>query len=156
MAKHAGGRPPLYSDEKELELKMDEYFEACKPEYAKDSDGVIITTQKGAIVLNLNAPSLSGLALFLGYESRQSLYDNEKTEKFSYIIKRARTKVEEWVYQHSLDGSIPPAVGIFTLKQFGWTDKQEIDINDVKAPDMSKYTTEELKTLAEINRRHKS
>ena len=156
MAKHAGGRPPLYSDEKELENKIDEYFEACQPEYAKDDEGMIITTSKGAILLNLNAPSLSGLALFLGYADRRSIYDNEQNEKFSHIIKRARTRVEEWVYQHSLDGSVPPAVGIFILKQFGYTDKQEIDLNQTKDPDMSKYSFEDLKTLAEISRKHKS
>jgi transposase len=38
----------------------------------------------------------------------------------------------------------------------GFNEKIDIDLNDVKAPDMSKYTIEELKTLAEINRRHKS
>ncbi len=127
------GHPPIYKDPDELGKKIDEYFDQCEPEYAthKNDEGeIIVFTDKNnrPIIKNLNAPSLSRLALYLGYASRQSIYDNEKNELFSYIIKRARSKVEDWIYQHSLDSSIPPAVGIFILKQFGYTDKQELDI----------------------------
>lgn len=126
------GRPPKYDNPEELAKKIDEYFEQCEPEYAthENNEGqtIVFTDKNGRpIINNLNAPSLSKLALYLGYASRQSIYDNEKKDEFSYIIKRARSKVEDWIYQHSLDGSIPPAVGIFILKQFGYSDKQEIE-----------------------------
>ena len=156
MAKetHAGGRPPKYDTPEEMGKKIDEYFAQCVPEYMRNDDGVIETTVKGKpILININSPSLSGLALYLGYESRQSIYDNENNEKFSYIIKRARTKVEEWVYQHSMSGDISPAVGIFILKQFGYTDTQVIDMTHSDKLDMSKYTPKELKQLAELRRK---
>ncbi len=130
MEKHAGGRPPKYTDPEVLKQKVDEYFDQCIPEYLKDAEGIIKTTDKHQpIVINLNSPSSVGLALYLGYMNRQSLYDNEKNDKFSCIIKEARSKVEQWVYQHTIDGTVPPAVGIFILKQFGYTDRQQIDIN---------------------------
>ena len=121
------GKPRKYKTKEELEAKIDEYFNQCEPEYAKDEECEIIVTKQGPIIKNLNAPSLTGLALYLGYASRQSIYDNENIEEYSYTIKRSKMKVEEWLYQHSVDGTMPPAVGIFLLKNFGWTDKQEIE-----------------------------
>ena len=39
-------------------------------------------------------PTMTGLALFLGFCSRQSMYDYEEKSQFSYTIKRARTFIE--------------------------------------------------------------
>jgi hypothetical protein len=139
--KHPGGRPPIYKTTEELDKKIEEYFKSCETEYAKDEDGTILTTSKGPIILSLNAPSLPGMALFLGYASRQSIYDNEKKVEFSYSIKKARSKVEEWIYQASILGTIHPSVGIFMLKQFGYTDRQQIEYS----VDTSAY--EELQKL---------
>ena len=125
--KNPNGRPPKYSDTQTMENKINEYFDNCKPEYLKDEDGEYVISSKGLTLLNLNSPSLSGLALHLGHASRQSIYDNEDKELFSYILKKARTRVEEWVYQNAMSGSIHAAVGIFILKQFGYTDKQEVE-----------------------------
>lgn len=95
------GRPPEYETPEELEEKIQEYF-----------------------ALNERA-IISGLALFLGFESRQSFYDYEKRPKFSYVIKRARLIIENKVEEMAIDS--PNAVQIFRLKQLGWTDKQEVD-----------------------------
>ena len=69
--------------------------------------------------------TITGLAYHLGFESRQSFYDYEKREAFSYIIKRARLYVES-MYELRLQGDKPTG-SIFALKNMGWTDKQEID-----------------------------
>jgi len=68
---------------------------------------------------------VSGLAYFLGFESRQSLYDYEKRSEFSYIIKRARLRIES-EYEKKLSYKHPVG-SIFALKNMGWADKQEID-----------------------------
>lgn len=96
-----GGRPPLYEDTKSLELKITEYFET----------GEHLT--------------ITGLALFLGFESRQSLYDYAEKKEFSYIIKRAKLVVEN-SYENSLN-STSPTGAIFALKNMGWDDKQQLD-----------------------------
>lgn len=145
--KHPGGRPPKYSNPDIMQKKIDEYFNQCIPIYAKDESGKVLIGQNGKpIIENINAPTVTGLALFLGYADRQSIYDNQKRDGFSCILKKARSKVEEWVLQHTFNGDIPTAVGIFILKQFGYTDKQdlhhsgnmdlEITINHIK-PDES-------------------
>lgn len=70
-------------------------------------------------------PSVTGLALHLGFESRQSVYDYEKrSDGFSYTIKRARLRVEASYEQHLLTKVSTGA--IFALKNFGWSDKSEV------------------------------
>ena len=69
--------------------------------------------------------TLTGLALSLGFESRQSIYDNEKNGEFSYTIKRARLRIEN--SNEKLLYSNATAGAIYALKNFGWTDKQHIE-----------------------------
>ena len=96
------GRPRLYNNAEELQREIDAYFEA-----------------------EVKAPTITGLALWLGFESRQSFYDYEKDGEFSYIIKKSRLRIEEG-YEKRLHGN-SPAGSIFALKNFGWSDRQEID-----------------------------
>lgn len=99
------GRPPKYETPEELEKKIDEYFE------------------------DVTKPTITGLALFLGFESRQSFYDYEKNGNFSYIIKRARLHIES-IYEESLHSQSCTGA-IFALKNFGWKDKQEVEQNGI-------------------------
>lgn len=144
--KNPVGRPHKYSSAEEMQAVIDDFFDnECVTEYHKDSDGKFIYDKYGRpIVKNINAPSVVGLALHLGYADRRSVYDNEDNPQFSHIIKKAKSKVEYWVYQHALDGSIPPAVGIFILKQFGYTDKQDLLV-DMAVSDAENLTDEERK-----------
>ena len=100
------GRPALYTDPEQLEQKINEYF---------------------AMVDENNKPvTITGLCIYLGFESRQSFYDYEKREGFSYIIKRARLLVENH-YEMTAQYAKQPTFHIFALKNMGWSDKQEHD-----------------------------
>jgi hypothetical protein len=132
--KHPGGRPLKYETPEELQIAIEEYF--------------------NQEVIDEKPLTITGLALFLGFESRQSIYDYEKQGKFSYTIKRARLRIEH--YAEMMLFTKAPAGAIFALKNYGWSDRQEIDFNDVKKPDMSRYTKEELKQLAELSRKSRS
>lgn len=115
-----GGRPPFYKTPEELSAKVDEYFEKG-----------IRTVKRKAIFKGLvyeyeiKKATITGLVLYLGYSDRASFYDLEKIPKFTNIIKRARTLIER-EYEEQLD--LNSAGSIFALKNFGWTDRQEIDI----------------------------
>lgn len=112
-------RPADYSTPEELEVKVDEYF-AWGFRMKK------YTTQTG---LEVSVPSLTmtDLAIFLWFESRQSLYDYGIKPEFAYIIKRATLFIER-EYEERLWGQ-SPTWAIFALKNMGWKDKQEIDQN---------------------------
>lgn len=115
-----GGRPALFKTAEELQTKITEYFESCKykviREETEEDPGEV---QQGDIV------TITGIALYLGFESRQSFYDYEKHEEYSYIIKRARLTVE-CEYEKRLQSKTPTG-SIFALKNMGWVDKQELD-----------------------------
>jgi hypothetical protein len=97
------GRPAVYNDPGILQATIEEYF-----------------AQEGK-------KTITGLAYHLGFESRQSFYDYEKHDEFSYIIKRARLKVET-MYEEQLSGTAPTG-SIFALKNMGWKDKTETEIS---------------------------
>lgn len=104
-------RPRIYNDESELDQAIADYFNFC--------------TESEKI------PTMSGLALNLGFASRQSLNDYEKDDRFSYLIKRARLAIENLWEQMLVKQSCTGA--IFWLKNHaGYTDKQEISGNDDK------------------------
>ena len=69
------------------------------------------------------SPTICGIALYLGFASRQSMYDYENKIEFAYVIKRIRLSMEEF-YESNLFRN--PAGSIFALKQHGWSDRQEI------------------------------
>jgi hypothetical protein len=123
--KHAGGRPLKFKSVEELQAKIDEYL-ATTPE---------------------NEITISGLAYFLDCET-ETLRNYEKRDKFFATVKRAKQRVE-WAYEkdlrrHGRSGDI------FALKNFGWTDKTEVD-NTHRFPNAAelalKLKQERAKTL---------
>lgn len=121
------GRPAHFENEAQLGEKISEYFQWLEGEFSDidkyDEESGKTVTERVYTRYPENA-TITGLALFLGFESRQSIYDYEKNGDFSYTIKRARLHVENSYEKNLLSRN---AVGaIFALKNFGWSDKQEI------------------------------
>lgn len=116
-----GGAPPFYDTPEALQLKIDEYFNGGA------NKRTIYTEERG---YQISLYTLAGLAYFLGFESRQSLYDYEKRVEFSYQIKRARLRIE-MNYEENLSDKSPTG-SIFALKNMGWTDRQELTGADGK------------------------
>lgn len=119
------GRPALFTTNKELEIKISEYFELLKGEFHFEADSEDESKDIKVWDKAPEPPSITGMALFLGFESRQSLYDYEKNDVFSYTIKRARLTIEVFYEQNLLGRGVTGA--IFALKNFGWKDRQELD-----------------------------
>lgn len=111
-----GGRPPLFKSQEELQSTINKYFEECP-----DKKTIVV----GESTIDIPVHTICGLALFLGFESRQSFYDYEKNEMFSYIIKRARLRIEQ-KYEQNLSFNNPTG-SIFALKNMGWVDSQTLD-----------------------------
>lgn len=120
------GRPPIYDNVEDMIVKIDEYFDSCEP-IPLVIDGEVKLHPKTDEVLYTKPdyPTQEGLALYLGYASKQSLYDNDKGD-FSYPIKRAKTRICERAVQFGMRDEIPTALAIFIMKNFGYTDKMDI------------------------------
>lgn len=156
------GRPLLFSTEEELTDKVESYFEYIKGEFEDvfvtktNKDGSTEEAPQRIWTRHGETPSITGLALFLGFESRQSVYDYEKRGEFSYSIKRARLRVEASYEQYLLTQSATGA--IFALKNFGWVDNKAVDLTTKgdsmhKPKDLSVLSDEELKAMAAIQRK---
>lgn len=100
-----GGRPRLYNSPEEFSAKVDEYLAVCK----EDEEPITWT----------------GLALYLGFSSRQSIDEYQKYDGFSDAVKRAKMFVEQ-AYEKRVLGN-NAAGPIFVLKNMGWSDRQELD-----------------------------
>jgi hypothetical protein len=112
MAKE--GRPLKFETADELEAAIQAYFDNQ---------------------VESKAPiTISGLAYFLGFESRQSIYDYKERQEFSYILKRATFFVES-CYEEKLSGTTPTGA-IFALKNMGWRDKVETGFTDSNGKDV--------------------
>jgi len=99
------GRPRKYKSPEEFDAKVEEYAAYCK-----EQDEPVTWT---------------GLALFLGFCSRQSIDEYLQYDGFSDSVKRAKAFVE-WNYEKRLHGNSPTGA-IFALKNYGWSDKSELD-----------------------------
>jgi hypothetical protein len=128
MDKYTVGAKPTYDNPEDMQLKISEYVNMCIPEFLKDPrTQELIITKGQPIMINPNKPTITGLCMHLGFESRQSFYDYEKKELFSYTIKRARLFIENSYEQDIRNPDIKPTGSIFALKNFGWSDKKEIE-----------------------------
>ena len=106
---------PKFESPDDLNTMVDEYLNHPPIRTVITKDGPV----------DYPAITITGLALHLGFESRQSLYDYEKKENFSYIIKKARLFVEN-AYEYPLQfGNSTGA--IFELKNMSWTDKTQTE-----------------------------
>jgi hypothetical protein len=143
------GRPSTYNSSEELQGEIDRYFEE-----GVTVKKVVIGKAPNNYTIDVEVPTITGLCYFLGFESRQSFYDLQKKDEFSYTIKKARLFIEKHYEEMLQTGNTAGA--IFALKNFDWSDKQEIAqktiIQDERIDD-SNLSTEDLRILAEIQRK---
>lgn len=121
----SAGRPPLYNTPEEMSAAIEEYFmpEVEDITTVKSATGKIVTKTGNKSRQPREKVTISGLAYHLGFESRQSFYDYEEKPEFTYIIKRARIRVEISYEERLAENACTGA--IFALKNMGWRDKTE-------------------------------
>lgn len=122
--KHAGGRPPLYTNKDELELNINEYFDFCDNRvmhvYSKKQDAVIE-------VINPAPYTIAGLAYYL-HMDRRSLLNYSKKKKFFLTIKAARNRIEADVEARMNDReTFTPGIIFNAKNNFDWKDQSTVD-----------------------------
>ena len=121
----AGGRPLKFSSVEEMEKLIEDYFKKTKEEEL----------------------TITGLALALDTD-RKTLINYENRDEFFYTIKKAKTKIEN-AYEKSLRKNGRTG-DIFALKNFGWTDKQEIDSSINVSDPLDNMSTDEIREMIQV------
>jgi len=114
------GRPPKFKTAEELQDAINDYFNN-----GVEKKKVLVGRAPNQELLEIPVPTITGLCYYIGFESRQSFYDYEKKNGFSYTIKRARLFIEKEYEQLLQVGNTTGA--IFALKNMGWSDKQTVE-----------------------------
>ena len=106
------GRPAKYDKPEDLEAMIEMYRLDC--------------------LTNELPPTVVGMALFLGFSCRASLYDyqTDRGDEFSAVIKKGRAMVEKATLEKAMKTN--GAGAIFYLKNLGYSDRQSIVIDPVK------------------------
>ncbi len=131
MAGKANGRPPKYETPEEMQKVIEKYFDKCKGEYVRDKKGNIETDKNGnPIVRKQRPPTITGLALALGFSGRQALLNYEGKAKFVDTIKRAKSRIEEYAEERLYDRDGVNGAKFNLANNFsGWSERQQIDSN---------------------------
>lgn len=126
------GRPRIIDDPEDLLERVEDYFASCEPKLltikGKDGEETPILDKNGNPTMRGKTPTIAGLALHLGYCSRQSIYDirdRKDDDRFSYIIKKAVLFLESH-WESNLENAACTGA-IYWLKNHGWHDKTEVD-----------------------------
>ena len=129
----AGGRPPFYSSVEELQEAIDKYFEECDGDIVYGPEGLPMRNKYGKIIRDGRRPyTVTGLALALGFTSRQALLNYQEKEEFVDTILRAKSRVERYAEERLYDKDGSNGAKFSLANNFkGWTEKQtiEADVN---------------------------
>ena len=98
------GRKQTFTSAEEMQEKIDAYFASCEPELLRDGDGTPMLNKNGEPVYVGGRPmTIQGLALALGFTSRQSLLNYKAKREFVDTVTRARLRVEQYAAERLFD-----------------------------------------------------
>lgn len=128
------GCKPKYTSAAALSAAVDAYFEDCKGKVLTDNNGEAVTDKYGApIIIGAHPPTVTGLALALGFKTRQSLLDYQgKSAAFNDIITVAKSRCEEYAESRLYDrDGVNGAKFSLTNNFKGWRDKPESENDNI-------------------------
>lgn len=124
--KNPMGAPPMYKSVKAMQKKIDAYFEACKGKPFLDDNGEPMRNKSGHIIYDdRKPPTVTGLALALGFSSRQALLNYQNKPEFNDTVTRAKARCEQYAEERLYDKDGSNGAQFSLRANFGWKDKQE-------------------------------
>ena len=131
------GRPPMYKSKEEIQEKIDKYFSDCEGKVLEDKDGnPILNKYGGVIIIGSKPPTVTGLALALGFASRQALLNYQDKDEFNDTITRAKSRVEQYAEERLFDRDGSHGAQFSLRNNFkGWKSKDIEETEDVSTVD---------------------
>ena len=127
----------MYKSKEEIQEKIDKYFEECEGKVLEDKDGnPILNKYGGVIIMESKPPTVTGLALALGFTSRQALLNYQGKEEFVDTITRAKSRVEQYAEERLFDRDGSHGAQFSLRNNFkGWKSKDIEETEDVSMVD---------------------
>lgn len=127
------GCPPRYKTVAEIQEKIDAYFKDCEGKILKDASGEpILDKYDQPIIYDRRPLTVTGLALALGFTTRQALLNYQAKDEFMDTITRAKTIVEQYAEARLFDKDGANGAKFSLANNFkGWAEKTQIEA-DVK------------------------
>jgi len=144
------GRPPKFPDGESMQRVIDGYFLACAGEPVIDFESGEMKLNKSGqpVLIGSKPPTMSGLALELGFNSRTSLFLYEAKDEFVNIIARAKAKVEEYAESRLFDKEGSAGAKFALSCNFaGWREHLDISQNNLNINVNTDITAEERSKL---------
>ena len=119
----------MYKSKEEIQEKIDAYFKECEGTPLLDKDGNPMIDKYGIpIMYGVKPLTITGLALALGFNSRQALLNYQGREEFNDTITRAKARVERYAEERLYDKDGSNGAKFALANNFtGWKEKQQIE-----------------------------
>ena len=129
-------RPLKYKTVEELQAAIDAYFEECQGKTLLDDSGGGVTDKYGApIIVGAHPPTVTGLALALGFASRQALLNYQGKKAFNDTITRAKSRCEEYAESRLYDRDGARGAQFSLEHNFKWLDQDKDGAGEVQIID---------------------
>lgn len=124
------GRPPRYKTVQDMQVKIDAYFLDCEGQALTGDNGLPILDKYGREVrIGQHPPTVTGLALALGFTSRQALLNYQAKKEFVDAITRAKSRVEAYVEERLFDRDGVQGAKFNLSNNFrGWRERPEPEV----------------------------
>lgn len=130
VKKGSPGRPPRYTSPEQIEGLIEEYFKRCEGKVltikTEDGQEVPMLDKYGQpIIYDVHPPTVSGLALALGFESRQTLLNYQGKKEFRRVITRAKSRIEMYTEERLFDRDGANGAKFSLENNWGWNKPKE-------------------------------
>lgn len=123
------GCPPTFESSKEIEMLISNYFQDCDGKVLTDKEGTpILNKYDEPIIIGAKPYTVTGLALALGFTSRQTLLNYQAKKEFVDTITRAKSIIEQYSERRLYDKEGCNGAKFALANNYGWREKQEVDL----------------------------
>lgn len=121
----AGGAPRKWKSVKAMQEAIDAYFKKCEGEPLIVDGAVAVDKYGSPIIINVRPPTITGLALSLGFTGRQALIDYQGRPEFADTVTRAKSRCEEYAESRLYDKDGANGAKFSLGCNFGWRATEE-------------------------------
>ncbi len=122
-----------YPSAEKLREAVDKYFEECEGHILTDENGQTVTDKNGVPVkIGAHPPTVTGLSLWLGFKTRQSLLNYQaRSAAYNDILTEAKTRCEEYAERRLYDRDGVNGAKFSLKNNFkGWSESPDNSEND--------------------------